>query len=350
MSQETNREDLTILAAIEALERGDDPTATAGPRGDETAETLARLYTEVLGLVPAELEPVAPRLEARERLLAAIGAIGASGAIGDSGAAHAVDVAPIVQSPAQTPRLASESRFTPVAVPLPPADAVLAPAPVPNTTLIGSAQAAQPAPVRPVQEPRPPYVPAARPGPVPRRQSRWPLAAAACLALLFAGTTAWLWTERVDQNARMAELLDQVEAQRRMAGEATSEAEQLRNEMGNMRERYALVTSPNVQVMPLRPVGDQPRARGMLFVGEDHQHWYMALEGLEPAGAGAVYQLWWVTDQGILSGGSFTAESGEKIQMSADEMPTGTRQAIVTFEPTGIVPAPTGPQVLRAGP
>ncbi|HJX27543.1 MAG TPA: anti-sigma factor, partial [Thermoanaerobaculia bacterium] len=183
-----------------------------------------------------------------------------------------------------------------------------------------------------------------------RRQSRWPLAAAACLALLFAGTTAWLWIDRVDQNARMAELLDQIEAQRRMSSEATEEAEQLRNEMGNMRERYALVTSPTVQVMPMRPVGDQPRARGMLFVGADRQHWYMTLEGLEPAGAGAVYQLWWVTDQGILSGGSFTAESSEKIQMSADEMPSGTRQAIVTFEPAGIVPAPTGPQVLRAGP
>lgn len=328
MSQETNREDLTILAAIEALERGDDPTVPSGPRGDETAETLARLYTEVLGLVPTELEPVAPRPEARERLLAAIGA------------------API----AQAPRQASEPRLTPVALPVPPVDGTPVPTAIrPPVAPVPAAQPA-PAPVRPVQEPRPPYAPAPRPGHVGRRQSRWPLAAAACLALLFAGTTAWLWIDRVDQDARMAELLDQIEAQRRMAGEATEEAEQLRNEMGNMRERYALVTSPNVQVMPMRPVGDQPRARGMLFVGADHQHWYMSLEGLEPAGAGAVYQLWWVTDQGILSGGSFTAESGEKIQMSADEMPSGTRQAIVTFEPAGIVPAPTGPQVLRAGP
>ena len=326
MSQETNREDLTILAAIEALERGDDPTVPSGPRGDETAETLARLYTEVLGLVPTELEPVAPRPEARERLLAAIG-----------------------EAPA---RRMSEPRPTPVAVPVPPVDGTPVPAAV--RPPVGPVPAAQPAtaPVRPAQEPRPyaptPYAPAPRPG--IRRQSRWPLAAAACLALLFAGTTAWLWIDRVDQNARMAELLDQIEAQRRMSSEATEEAEQLRNEMGNMRERYALVTSPTVQVMPMRPVGDQPRARGMLFVGADRQHWYMTLEGLEPAGAGAVYQLWWVTDQGILSGGSFTAESSEKIQMSADEMPSGTRQAIVTFEPAGIVPAPTGPQVLRAGP
>lgn len=323
MSQETNREDLTILAAIEALERGDDPSTASGPRGDETAETLARLYTEVLGLVPTELEPVAPRPEARQRLLAAIGA-----------APAAADPT----APAPAARRTSEPRLTPVVVPI-PSVAEVAPAP--------AAQPA-PAPVRPLQEPRT-YTPAPRPG-LRKQSSRWPLAAAACLALLFGGATAWLWIERVDQNARMAELLDQVEAQRRIADEAAEEAEQLRNEMGNMRERYTLVTSPAVQVMPMRPVGDQPRARGMLFVAPDHQHWYMAVEGLEPAGAGAVYQLWWVTDQGILSGGSFTADSGEKIQMSADEMPTGTRQAIVTFEPAGIVPAPTGPQVLRAGP
>lgn len=334
MSQETNQEDLTILAAIEALERGDDPSAVTGPRGDETAETLARLYTEVLGLVPTELEPVAPRPEARQRLLAMIEGTGAAGA-----------------APASPTARVSEPGLTPVAAPIPSAVTPAAsPAPVPNTVLTGStagSASGSPPVAQPAPAPRT-YAPAPRPG--IRKQSRWPLAAAACLALLFAGTTAWLWIERLDQNARMAELVEQVEAQRRVAGEAAEEAEQLRNEMGNMRERYSLVTSPSVQVMPMRPVGDQPRARGMLFVAPDHQHWYMAVEGLEPAGAGAVYQLWWVTDQGILSGGSFTADSGEKIQMSADEMPNGTRQAIVTFEPSGIVPAPTGPQVLRAGP
>lgn len=338
MSQETNPEDLTILAAIEALERGDDPSVARGPRGDETAETLARLYTEVLGLYSSELEPVAPRPEAKERLLEAIGAAPARRA--------------------DEPRSAPEPRPVPapsVAVPVPPAaPAATSPFPLPT-----------PEQVRPPQQPRPvtadapkpalpdaprPYSPAPRPGPVPRRQSRWPLALAASLAVLFAGTTAWLWMERTDQGARRAELLDVVEAQRRRADEAVEEAEQLRNEMNNMRQRYTLVTSPSVEVMPLRPVGDQPRARGMLFVAQDHQHWYLAIEGLEPAGAGAVYQLWWVTDQGVESGGIFTAESGEKIQMSSDEMPAGTRQAVVTFEPAGIVPAPTGPQVLRAGP
>lgn len=64
MNDEAQAEDLTLLAALEALERGID--APGGPaRSDETAEMMARLYTEVLGLVPYELEPVVPRPASR---------------------------------------------------------------------------------------------------------------------------------------------------------------------------------------------------------------------------------------------------------------------------------------------
>ena len=68
---DTTSEDRTILAAIEALERGIDASAGA-PRGDEAAETLARLYTEVLGLLPYGLEPAEPSPEIRQRLMTSI--------------------------------------------------------------------------------------------------------------------------------------------------------------------------------------------------------------------------------------------------------------------------------------
>src|SRR5215213_5781196 len=57
-------EDRTILAALES---GGEP-----PVPSEADETLARLYTEVLGLVPYELEPAAPRPEVKSRLLSII--------------------------------------------------------------------------------------------------------------------------------------------------------------------------------------------------------------------------------------------------------------------------------------
>jgi hypothetical protein len=66
-------EDLTILAALESLERwSDSPGGGARPGEISESDTLARLYAEVLGLIPFELEPVAPSSEVRTRLMALV--------------------------------------------------------------------------------------------------------------------------------------------------------------------------------------------------------------------------------------------------------------------------------------
>lgn len=322
MSQEATQEDLTILAAIDNLARGADPTAAGGPRGDETAETLARLYTEVLGLIPHELAPVPPSPDAKSRLLAAIGE-----------SPRPAPVPVVSTGPAEG---AAEPE------PLPVAPAVTAPLPLPVR------QAEEPA-VAPITEvPRP--TPRVGPGPLPRRQSRWPLALAAALALVFAGTTLWLMMARADQRAMMAEMRQELETQRKLSEQATQEGRQAQTEMEKMRDRFALVTSPSVEVRPLKPVGDQPQARGMLFVAADHQHWYLSLEGLRPTAPGEVYKLWWLTEEGVLDAGSLIAQNGEKIQMGSDQMPAGTRDVVVTLEPAGSGPQPTGIPILQAGP
>jgi len=300
LSQESSSEDLTILAAIADLERGADPSAAGPPRGDETTETLARLYTEVLGLISFELDPVAPSAGARERLLAAIGA------------------SPVARAP--------EPRPAPVSAPAMPA-----------------------APTAITEALRTP--PRHSSGPIPRRHSRWPLALAATLALAFAGASVWLWQLQQGQSAEIAELRQELDARRQLNARMDQEVQQTRTEIEKMRSRFALVTSPAVDVRPLRPVGDQqPNARGMLFVAPDHQHWYLSLEGLQPATGGGVYKLWWMTEQGARDGGSLVAQNGEKIQMSSDEMPAGIRDVVVTLEPDPGSAQPTGPEILRAGP
>lgn len=294
MSEEPSTEDRTILAAIENLERGADPSVVEGPRGDETTETLARLYTEVLGLIPSELEPVAPSAGARERLLAAIGAA--------------------------------------------PAAAAPEPRPV---------QPAAPAPAAVAEAPRP--APRIAPGPLPRRQSRWPLALAATLVLAFAGTSVWLWLLQQGQSAEIAQLRQEAANQRQIAALAARDAEegrQARTEMEKMRDRFALVTSPAVEVMPLRPVGDQTNARGMLFVAPDHQHWYLSVEGLQLPVEGGVYKLWWITGQGPQDAGYQVAQSDA--QLSSNQMPVGTTGAMITLEPGPGSAQPTGPEILRA--
>ena len=306
MTQEPSTEDLTILAAIEDLERGADPSLAERSRGDETAETLARLYVEVLGLIPSALDPVAPGSGARDRLLAAIGAAPAAPAV-----------------PAPEPR--------PVPVPAPVA-----------------APAAAPAVVR--EEPRPAPAPRVAPGPLPRRQSRWPLALAATLALAFAGVSVWLWQTSQHQGVVIAQLQLQRDEQHRLATQAASDAEegrQARTEMEKMRDQFALVTSPGVKVMPLQPMNDQMPARGMLFVAPDHQHWYLSVEGLPPVEQGGVYKLWWVTGEGPQDAGSLVAQ-GEKVQMSSDQMPAGITEIMVTLEPGPASAQPSGPPILRA--
>jgi cell division protein FtsB len=310
---EDNREDHTILGAIGDLERGADPAAAGTPRGDETEETLMRLYTEVLGLIPSELEPVAPSPGARERLLTAIGAVPA--APGAEGTA---------------PKAERQTGSRPVPVPMP--------APVTSET--------PPAPVPVSDTSRP--VPRPAPAPRPRRPSRWPLALAATLALAFAGLSAWLWQASQEQRAEIADLRQQIEAQSQISEQAVRERQQANAEMDKMRDQFTLVTSPAVAVRPMQAVGDQPDARGMLFVAPDHQHWYLSLEGLQPAPAESVYKLWWVTAQGPLDAGSIVAEAGQRIRMGSDAMPADIRDVVITLEPAGSGPEPSGPPVLKA--
>lgn len=293
MNQDLSVEDLTILAALEALESGSgEPIPPREP--SEAAETLARLYTEVVGLVPYGLEPTAPRPEARARLLSVI-------------------------------RGEAQPEPRPAPAPIPPV------APAPPT----------PAP-RVSRE-----MPVSRSS---RRRRSWPLALAATLALAFAGLSVWLLMQHMEQTSTIASLERELGELRRQAEQSESRMSEMRGSMARMEENLTLVTSPAVTVSPLRPVdpGTAGTARGLLFVAADHQHWYLSLRDLAPAASGRDYQLWWVTDQGMVSGGTFEARPGEKVELSSETMPENTRSVTITLEPEGGVRSPTGPEVLRA--
>jgi hypothetical protein len=159
-----------------------------------------------------------------------------------------------------------------------------------------------------------------------------------------------LWQLQQGQRAEVAELRQELETQRQLAARVSEEGLQARTEMEKMRARFALVTSPAVEIRPLRPVGGgQLQARGMLFVAPDHQHWYLSLEGLKPPTGGGVYKLWWVTEEGALDAGSVLAQSGEKVQMGSDAMPAGITDVVLTLEPDPGSARPTGTEILRTG-
>jgi Anti-sigma-K factor rskA len=284
-------EELTILAA---LENGID--APRGPaRLDEASETLSRLYTEVLGLIPYELAPAPPPAGAKARLMAAVRGEG---------------TLPAAAAPAQPERIAA-----------------------------------------PVPSPRSPAPPAAAGR--PSRARRWPLALAATLALALLGLSAWLYSQVGAQRATIAGLQRQLSLERSRSEGAVARVRQLENESFDMRQSPTLATSRAVLVSPLRPVAPpgqpplQPDAHGMLFVAADHQHWYMSLQGLQPAPAGQVYKLWFMADRPV-SSGSFTVRTGEPMDLSSQQMPAGTRGVMITLERDPNAPAPAGPAILQA--
>ena len=341
-------DDLAILALLTALERqpgeGDllgQPLA--GNAGNESEETLVRLYTEVLGLVPYELTPAAPPAALKARLMTIVS--------GD----ETQDVEPFVL-PAPPP--------LPIA---PPPAAAPTPALRPAPPIV---QRTAPTPATGIRPPAPgAVVPMASTSPTPppptpvrsvpvRRASRWPLALAAALILALLGVTGYLYQGLRQQGEVISQLTrerNQLIAQEREHARALStgdtELTGLKGEMNAMQSRLALITSPGVEISPLHPTGKVPMphdAYGMLFVAADHQHWDLAIRGMSPSGNGRQYQLWFIAPQGPVSGGTFTAAPGAPVNLSSEHMPAGTRAVIITLEPEAGTQTPSGPEVLRA--
>lgn len=300
MNQE-NAEDLTILAVLEAPDGG---VGTPPERPDETAETLARLYTEVLGLLPYELAAPPPRPALKQRVMAAI--------TGDG---------------EETQEIRDSTPAAPV--------------PLPSRQPLPAAEAPSPPPaVAPVLPFRP--------------SRRWPLALAACLALIFAGLSGVLGYLVSEQRGKIDSLqaqLDAGQAAESQLRQMQNEMRQARAEMQTMRQTVSLVTGPQVKVAVLKPMETQPvqpQARGNLFVASDNQHWYLSLRGLASAAPDQRYHLWWITSTVPVSGGIFTVQPGQTVQLSSPTMPGDTRGAMVTMEPASGSTTPSGPVVLRS--
>jgi hypothetical protein len=326
VNDEAQAEDLTILAALDALEGGID--ASGGPaRSDETAEMMARLYTEALGLVPYELAPVVPAASVKASLMSRL-------------TSEATEATPDISG--------DETR--PAAVPVSP----VPPVPVAAAEPVRAAAPAPAVPPRVSQEMRIPPRMAAGAASRPVRPRRWPLALAAMLALAMLGLSLWLYSQVGAQQARIASLRNELSRERSRSEGAIAKVRQLETDSLDLNEKFSLVTSPAVLVSPMRPMGRpgqppvQPGARGVLFVAADHQHWYMTLRGLQPAAAGQAYKLWFVADTGAVSAGSFSAQPGAPIELSSQHMPAGTKGVMVTLEADAQAPAPSGPEILRA--
>ncbi|HEX4952866.1 MAG TPA: anti-sigma factor [Thermoanaerobaculia bacterium] len=183
----------------------------------------------------------------------------------------------------------------------------------------------------------------------PHRPRRWPLALAAGLAALSLGAAGYLAAQLSAAKG------DQV----RLAGELTRTREtvrELENRVGDLQQRHvevasrlSLITEPGAAVCALRPQGAlaaQPLARGALYVAGDHQHWFLRVSGLPPVPEGKVYHMWFVTDVGPVSGGTFRTEHGASAEIGSPTMPHGMTAVVITIEPATGAQSPSGEEVL----
>lgn len=317
MSHDVQDEDLIIQAALATLDVDlrTDSGEVVLPRGDETGETLTRLYVEALGLLPYSLEPAVPAPAVRQRLMAIVQ--------GD----ETQEVNPVT-----TPRVAAASG---AAVSAPASSSTPATASTPASTMPSLAPPL--APIVPIESRRAPR--------------RWPLALAASLAVLFAGFSAFLYFGGLVQQGREIERLHAaVQDEREKREEVQQQLKQVETQLAEMGGNMSLVTAPGVEVAAMRPAADgipvPPDAEGRLFIAADHQHWYLSVRGLEPQPQRR-YHLWFVADSGTQSGGYFDAQPGKPMQLSSEHMPHDTREIVITLEEPG-AERPTGPPVLRA--
>jgi hypothetical protein len=349
VNPELTADDAALLTALAILER--DPGATgswapggpwraagawrdgdagaAGEPGDrsEAADTLTRLYYEALGLIPSSLPPMAPHPRIKNRILAAI--------------AEAA-VPPAANPPAAVPPAAAVPPPLPSAggggtIAAPPAFPAPAGGALPEGTKgpEGARESAAAGPAAGVR--------------AGSRLRPW-LGLAAVLVLALVGVSGWLYRGLADRDAAMAGLAAEREAALRRVSEAEARLQRSEAQADNLRKSFAVVTSPAVSVCALRPTSQMPAvagAHGILFVAADHQHWYMSLRGLQPAGAGKVYQLWFVGAQGPVSAGTFSGDPAASWQVGSEHMPPETREVHITIEDGAGSPAPRGPEVLR---
>jgi hypothetical protein len=310
---ETNTEDLTILAAFEALGLGVDSSGLVPvPGADDSAETLTRLYLEALGLMPFALSPETPSPEVHARLLAAIQG------------EETQDLREPAQAPARSERAEEQAAVRP--------------------RKPGAGPSAGP-PSRPRLVALPP-----QPG-RPEMRRRWPLLLAASLAAVFAGLSGWLALQMQERQRTIADLRQELVLARQREESASAEVAKSQLDALDLKEKFALVTSPAVEVSPIRPVGGsplQPAATGVLFVASNHQHWYLTLHNLAPAPGAKTYCLWFIDDKGIpLNAGALSVRPGSRVELSSRQMPAGVKAVAVSLEDDPRVAKPAGPVLLQ---
>jgi len=334
MSEAKSAEELSLDAALDVLEA---PLAELEARllaGDDATAAVRRQQLEALVQLAWAQPAAPPSATGRQRLLSRL-----QGDETVQVARPALARAPVDPGPAPGPLGVLDPPAAPAA-PLPGAGGLRGAPPRTGGAAAGPGASRRGAA---------PVVPLARAS----RSYGWALPLAAVFALAAIGLALHDW--RLGQ---------QLGATRRQLAAAEQQREQLASrlqspgggavpaameaKLRDLQTQLTMVTSPASLMCALRPSPGTParEAAGVLYVADDHQHWYLRAQKLPPPGEGRAYRLWFLVGDRPVHAGTFTMEGDEAV-MSSPTMPKGTSAALITVEPAGEPgKRPGGPVVL----
>jgi anti-sigma-K factor RskA len=204
-------------------------------------------------------------------------------------------------------------------------------------------------------EPRLPAPPPAAPTAIGRRRApgypavgarRWPLLAAAAVLALVA-----IWG--IVRQASLGAQIERLQGERRQLAARADALEHRVTQMQAESERLArtlsILAAPSVQSVSLAGMGTLHSAVGRTFIDASGRQAVFCVANLPALGADKTYQLWYLDDEEQkTSAGVFSVDANGKAALLIDQsLPLERIQGwVVTVEPRGGRPQPTGPIAL----
>jgi hypothetical protein len=162
--------------------------------------------------------------------------------------------------------------------------------------------------------------------------------AASILFVVSLGALGWALNDR--QNLREAFTAQAAQSQRLVhAGDSLAAIIAVRDSL------LAGLTGRDVSVMTLTSsAAKEPFAR--MFWDRTHNTWTLITHNMPALKSGRTYQLWLVTPTAKISAGTFDPRNGDAVVRATYALSAPLQALVVTEEPTGGVPQPTGSAVV----
>lgn len=162
-----------------------------------------------------------------------------------------------------------------------------------------------------------------------------PVLLAAMLGFCLVGL-AFLASLVVEQRDEIRALASRIEAGESLAEQQAGYVTAI---LQQAERRLEMITQVAREAYPMRVVARAELAageespRGVVWVCGRHQRWYLNVQGLKPAPPGQAYNMWFVTEDGLINAGILDVDPRRATELEAQFMPAGTHSFQVTLEP-----------------